>query len=95
MYFVSDKASPVVSMRGRASRTGRARMTGAYSASPLYAEGHIYFQNETGLTTVITPGKTFNKVAENQLDGRTFASIATVGKAIFLRTDTHLYRIEN
>lgn len=95
MYFVSDKgiASCVDAKTGEPH--WRARMTGAYSASPLYAEGHIYFQNETGLTTVITPGRTFNKVAENQLDGRTFASIATVGKAMFLRTDTHLYRIEN
>ncbi len=31
---------------------------------------------------------------KNKLDGRTLASIAVAGRGIFLRTDTHLYRIE-
>ena len=95
VYFVSDNGilSCLDAKTGR--QHWRSRLTGVYAASPLYAAGRIYFQNESGLTTVIQPGKTFKKVAENQLDGRTFASIATVGKAIFLRTETHLYRIEN
>ena len=94
LYYVSDKgiASCVNAKTGEPH--WRSRLTGPHSASPLYAEGHIYFQSEEGLTTVINPGTTFNKVAENQLDGRTFASIATVGKTMFLRTETHLYRIE-
>lgn len=93
LYFVSDNgiASCLDAKTGR--QRWRSRLAGAYAASPLYAGGHIYFQSETGLTTVIKPGKTFERVAENQLDGRTFASPATVGGAIFLRTDTHLYRI--
>ncbi|MDA1314046.1 MAG: PQQ-binding-like beta-propeller repeat protein [Acidobacteria bacterium] len=95
IYFVSDNgiASCLDAKTGR--QHWRSRLTGAYSASPLYAGGHIYFQSEAGLTTVITPGKTFKSVAENQLDGRTFASPSPAGKAIFLRTETHLYRIEN
>ena len=94
LYYVSDKgiASCIDAKTGEPH--WRSRLTGPHSASPLYAEGHIYFQSEEGLTTVIKPGKTFTKVAENQLDGRTFASIATVGKTMFLRTETHLYRIE-
>jgi len=33
-------------------------------------------------------------LATNQVDGRTRASPAFVDGVIFLRTDTHLYRIE-
>jgi hypothetical protein len=39
-------------------------------------------------------GKTAEKLAENQVDGRTLASLATSDGAIFLRTDKALYRIE-
>ena len=72
----------------------RARLKGQYSASPLYADGRIYFQNEDGLYTVIEPGLKFKKLAENQVDGRTFASLAPADGGFFLRTSTHLYRIE-
>ncbi|HRQ89677.1 MAG TPA: PQQ-binding-like beta-propeller repeat protein, partial [Bacteroidia bacterium] len=40
---------------------------GGYSASPVYAGGHLYFHNGDGMTTVVKPGDTFQKVAENQL----------------------------
>ena len=65
-----------------------------FSASPLAAEGHIYFTNEEGVTTVMEAGTTAKKLAENRVDGRTLASLATSDHAIFLRTDTALYRIQ-
>ena len=73
----------------------RARLDGNYSASPVYAGGKIYFLNETGQTTVIQPGREFEKLAVSQLDGRTLASMAIVDGTVFLRTDSHLYRIES
>ncbi len=80
------------------ARTGeelwKERLEGGYSASPVYAGGRIYFLNEEALTTVIQPGRVFEKLAESRLEGRTLASIALVDGVIFLRTDTHLYRIE-
>ena len=69
-----------------------------YSASPSYADGMIYFQNETGTTTVVRADEEFEVVATNQLgDGktRTFASFAFVENAILLRSETHLYRLQN
>lgn len=67
---------------------------GQYSASPVYAEGRIYFFNQNGKTTVIKPGRTFTVLATNQLDGGFMASPAIMGKAFYVRTKTHLYRIE-
>src|SRR2546421_2874992 len=81
------------------TRTGtqvwRERVGGNYSASPVCAEGRIYFFSEEGKTTVVEVGREFKKLAENKLDDGFMASPAIAGKAFFLRTRKHLYRIEN
>jgi outer membrane protein assembly factor BamB len=43
---------------------------------------------------VIAPGREFNKLAENELEAGCMASPAVAGNALFVRTKTHLYRIE-
>jgi hypothetical protein len=42
----------------------------------------------------MAPGREPKVLAVNRLDGRLMASPAVAGQALFLRTDTHLYRIE-
>jgi outer membrane protein assembly factor BamB len=71
-----------------------ARVQGEYSASPIAAAGRVYFFSEDGRTTVIEAGREFKVLAENQLDDGFMASPAVAGDALFLRTRTHLYRIE-
>jgi len=73
----------------------RERVGGNHSASPIYANGRIYFLSEEGKTTVIEAGREFKKLAENTLEDGFMASPAVSGKALFLRTKSHLYRIEN
>ncbi|PYJ99459.1 MAG: quinonprotein alcohol dehydrogenase [Verrucomicrobia bacterium] len=72
----------------------RERVGGNYSASPVYAEGRIYFFSEEGKTTVIEARRQFKVLAENQLEAGFMASPAIAGRAFLLRTRTHLYRIE-
>ena len=72
----------------------RHRVGGEFSASPIYANGRIYLFDQDGKTTVYKPGPTFKAVAVNQLDEGFMASAAVVGDALFLRTKTHVYRIE-
>ena len=67
---------------------------GNFSASPIYADGRIYAVSQEGKTIVIQPGRTFQVLAENQLDGALMASPVAVEKALFLRTSLALYRIE-
>jgi outer membrane protein assembly factor BamB len=69
------------------------RLGGSYSASPVFADGRIYFLSEQGVTTVIAPGKTFNALATNTLEGSTLASMAVSGRSMIIRSDRHLYRI--
>lgn len=71
------------------------RIPGHYSASPIYADGYLYFFSEMGDCYVITPGKELNLVSKNKLESGFMASPAISGKAIFARSKTHLYRIEN
>jgi outer membrane protein assembly factor BamB len=80
------------------ARTGEvvwtSRLDGAYSASPVAAEGRIYLFSEEGKTTVIDAGRELKVLAESRLDDGFLASPAVAGSALFLRTRTHLYRIE-
>ena len=94
LYFVTDFgiATCVDALTGDVH--WQERLGGNHSASPVLAGGRIYFQNEAGVTTVIAPGAEFDVLARNRLDGSTLASMAVSDGALFVRTDTHLYRIE-
>lgn len=72
------------------------RLRGTYTASPIAANGLVYFLSEQGETMVLEPGPTFKLVSENALDakGEMFrASLAPSNGQIFARSQTHLYCI--
>ena len=70
------------------------RIRGNYATSLLYADGNIYCFNQNGTSTVFKAARRFEVVATNTLDAGCMASPAVAGRALFLRTKTHLYRIE-
>jgi outer membrane protein assembly factor BamB len=70
------------------------RLGGNYEASPIFVDGRIYFFSVQGKSTVLKAGRTFEVLATNKLDAGFMASPAVAGKALYLRTKTHLYRIE-
>ena len=73
---------------------GATRVT--VSASPLLADGKIYFTNEQAITTVLAAGAEFKVLATNKLDSTyTLSSPVAVGNQLFIRTSTHLYCIAN
>lgn len=72
----------------------RQRVGGNYSASPIHANGKVYFFSEEGKTTVIDAAPEYREVAVNELDSGFMASPAVSGHALFVRGKTHLYRIE-
>jgi outer membrane protein assembly factor BamB len=71
------------------------RIGGTYRASPVAVGDHVYFCSQKGKTTVLKLGTKYSPVATNQLDGIFLASPAIAGQSLFLRSDTHLYRIES
>jgi outer membrane protein assembly factor BamB len=69
------------------------RVGGNHSASPVHADGKIYFLSETGETTVLEAGPQFKVLAKNSLGEKCQASMAVSGKRIFIRTDKNLFCI--
>lgn len=94
LYFVSDKGI----VRSLDAESGEEkwfeRLPGDYSASPLAVNDRLYFCNHEGVCTVIRAADKYEVLATNQLEGGMMASPAVAGKALFLRTSGHLYRIE-
>ena len=72
----------------------RQRIGGKYSASPLAAPGRIYLFDRDGTTVVVEAADSFRLLARNKLESGCMASAAVAGRALILRTKSHLYRIE-
>jgi outer membrane protein assembly factor BamB len=71
---------------------------GSITAAPLAAGGKAYFTFEAGETVVVEPGPKANVVARNTVgpeQGELFrASLAPVGKHLFVRSDRVLYCVK-
>lgn len=93
LYIVNDGGIASCLDAATGALRWQQRLGGNFSASPIVADGRIYFLSEEGIATVIAPGKEFRKLASNQLDGATLASMAVSAGSIFIRTQSHLYRI--
>jgi len=71
------------------------RVGGNFSASPLLADGKIYACNEEGKMTVFAADKTgYRVLGEGQFESGFMASPAVSAGALYLRSKTHLYRVE-
>ncbi len=95
LYIVTDNGIATCIDAKTGEELWRARLGGNHSASPIYADGKIYFLSEEGESVVIAPGRKLQHLATNQLDGPTLASMAISGGSLFIRSQTHLYRISN
>lgn len=71
------------------------RLGGNFSGSPIYAEGRLYAGNEEGKFYVFEAGRQFKVLSENVFPDGFMSSPAVSGKALYLRSKTSLYRIEN
>ena len=95
LYIVRDNgAALALDLKTGAVVYGPQRLPpGAYSGSPVVADGHVYVTNEDGLTSVYKAGPKFELVAKNALNDYCLSSIAVSEGQIFLRTSKHLWVI--
>lgn len=91
IYFVSGLGVATSLRLADGELVWQHRLEGEYAASPLSADGKIYFTSHDGLTTVVRPGTNYEELNQNQLSGRTMASLAVAGESLLIRTDGLLY----
>jgi outer membrane protein assembly factor BamB len=93
LYFVSDKgiASCVDAKTGK--QHWMERLSGNFSASPIFANGLVLFLDEDGHSYWVKPTKSFELAGRNEVTGRTFATPAFTNGAMYLRTDQALLKI--
>ncbi len=94
LYALDDSGIVTCVEAKTGAEVWRERVPGNYSASPLLAGGRIYTFAEDGKVTVLATGRTFKKLDEGKFDDGFMAAPAVSGKAMFLRTKSALYRVE-
>jgi outer membrane protein assembly factor BamB len=95
IYLISDQGVATCVGADSGKVIWQHRIGGTFSSSVVALAGHIYFSSEQGKTTVLQPGDEYHPVATNELNGRIFATPVVAGRALILRTDTHVYRVES
>ena len=66
------------------------RLEGNSSASPVYADGRVYFLSDNGETTVVAAGPEFKVLARNPLGEKVQASMAIAQRHCFIRSEKNL-----
>jgi outer membrane protein assembly factor BamB len=95
LYFVSSRGIASCLDAESGEMVWQHRLGGGFAASPLAADGKLFFTSQDGTTIVLRPGRKYEELARNQLFGRTLASLAVAGEALLIRTDPLLYCLRN
>jgi outer membrane protein assembly factor BamB len=95
LYLVSDNgiASCLEAKTGKVHWSER--LGGDFSASPIEANGRVYFQREDGVGIVVKAGMRYEELARNALGEKTYASYAAADGALFIRTEKRLYKFQS
>jgi outer membrane protein assembly factor BamB len=93
LYAVTESGIVTCYLGADGEIVWQGRINGRHSASPVYADGRIYFQSETGETVIIKAGPEFKILARNTINEKCQASIAISNGALLIRSDKHLFRI--
>jgi outer membrane protein assembly factor BamB len=93
LYMASDVGAVTAIDAATGKRIWQQRVEGIFSASPVAADGKIYFVSETGETIVLKAGRQAEVLARNDVGERLIASPAISNGQIFLRSDDRLFAI--
>jgi hypothetical protein len=68
--------------------------SGGFSASPVAANGRLYFASEDGVVYVVRAGKEFELLARNDMKEMCLATPALTGDLLIVRTRAHLHALQ-
>ena len=98
LYMVNDMASVATCYEARTGevvwqgRLGEEQREG-FSASPVAADGKLFFTNDRGETFVLKAGRRFELLRVNALNAPVLASPALVDGRFYFRTDKELVAV--
>lgn len=95
LFVVSDLGVASCLDASTGELRGRRRLEGPCMASPTAAGGRVYVPSNSGTMTVVTADAKFEVVAENDQGERLYASPAIVDGQMILRTESHLFCIDD
>ena len=91
LYAITDQGVVSCLEGDTGEKVWRERLAGGFSASPVFAEGRLYFLADDGATYVLAAGPEFKVLAKNPLGEKVQASPAISAGRIFIRTEKNLY----
>ncbi len=93
LFAVTDGGIAACLKAGTGDILWQERVGGNFSASPVAADGRVYFLSDEGETIVIDAGPEFKILARNPLREKAQASIAISNHQLFIRTEKNLFCI--
>ncbi len=92
-YFLTVAGTKVCCLEAATGKTLWQEEFGQHHASPIMANGLVYFLNDNGVMNVVKPGPTFELVAKNELGEQAYAQPAISQGQLFVRGFKALYCI--
>jgi hypothetical protein len=93
LLTVNNSATPAFCYEAATGKILWQEQLGKHHASPVSANGLVYFLNDNGQVNVIRPGPKFERVARMEMGEKFYASPAISHGQIFLRGDQSLFCI--
>jgi outer membrane protein assembly factor BamB len=94
LYMVNDNGIITTLNPDTGAMIKQGRLTGApgaHFASPIAADGHIFFSSEAGAVVVVAPGGDIVPLVINDLGEEIYATPAIADGRIYVRTTAALY----
>jgi outer membrane protein assembly factor BamB len=95
LLFMGGNAGVLSCVNAKTGEITRQKRTSAkFTASPVYADGKLYFFSEDGEAPVIAADRELTQLAENHFEPGFMSSPAIIGRSLIVRSKTNLYRFE-
>jgi outer membrane protein assembly factor BamB len=94
LYMINDSGVLTTLKPQTGEVIKQARLRGAadnYYASPVAADGKVYFVSKSGVVTVLRAGGEQETIASGELDDECYATPAIAGGRVYIRTRSALY----
>lgn len=95
LYFANEGGIVTCLNAVTGEKIAQRRLGGAFAASPIDIGGMLLFTNNEGTSKLLSVDDKLTVLHTCKLNSRVMSSPAAVDGELYIRTDTHLYRIEN